>query len=411
VKVESIRVKNFKVFKEMSVSALSSFSVFLGVNGAGKSALFQIFGFLADALRTNVTTAINNQGGFHEVITRGTPLNQAIEFVVRFRDRKENGETPLVTYELKIGWENQKAVVLWEVLKHRRDRSSVKPWNFLMFQRGRGYVINNEGDIGASGAREQRDDLALESADRLAIKGSGALKRYQAITDFRNFIEGWRLLDLQDEALGMPCSSGAERRLASTGSNLAQATKLLQDQDPEQFKKVLAKMSQRFSGLEDIKTAKTKSGQIQLQFKDEAYIDAIPASSISSGILRMCAYLVLCHDPFPFSLLFIEEPERHLHPDSIPTLAKELREYARRGCQVFVSTHSPAFVNFVLPSELHFVRKKSGGSLLARADHDPKLKARVASGHRLGNLWQRGLIAIGEDETSDKNEAEPSPMA
>lgn len=393
MKVESVHVKNFRVFKDTAVSSLSGFSVFLGTSGAGKSTLFQVFDFLTDALRTNVTTAVNRRGGFHELLSRGTPANQAIEFAIKFRDRKLGTEGPLVTYELKVGWENQRAVVLWEVLRHRRDRSSVKPWNFLMFQRGKGYVINNEADIGRLGSPEQRDDFLLDSSELLAIKGSGQLRRNQAVTDFRELLEGWKLLDFQDEALAATCSAGIERRLSASGNNLAQATKALEEQDSDLFKKVVAKMVLRFPELETIKTVKTKSGQFQLQFKEQAFSDALPASSVSSGILRTFAYLVLLNTPAPLPMLCIEEPERHLDPEAVVDLAKELREYAHRGGQVLISTHSPSFVNYVHPSELHFIRKNPGGSVLLRADRDTSLKAKIAAGHHLGNLWQRGLIS------------------
>ena len=56
-------------------------------------------------------------------------------------------------------------------------------------------------------------------------------------------------------------------------------------------------------------------------------------------------YLILLYDPNPHPLLCVEEPENQLYPRLLPELAEEFRAYSERGGQVFVSTHSPDFLN------------------------------------------------------------------
>ena len=70
MKIERLKIKNYKVFADTEINDLPSMCVFLGANGSGKSTLFDVFGFLSDALRTNVRTAIDSRGGFKEVISR-----------------------------------------------------------------------------------------------------------------------------------------------------------------------------------------------------------------------------------------------------------------------------------------------------------------------------------------------------
>ena len=70
MKIEKIKIKNYKVLKDISLTDLPSMCVFLGANGAGKSTLFDVFGFLGDALKNNVKTAVNRRGGFKELISR-----------------------------------------------------------------------------------------------------------------------------------------------------------------------------------------------------------------------------------------------------------------------------------------------------------------------------------------------------
>lgn len=88
MRIERIKIKRFKVFNDAEVKDLPNMCVFLGANGSGKSALFDVFGFLSDSLRNNVRTAINKRGGFREVISRDQKGD--IEFEIKFRN--ESGQ-------------------------------------------------------------------------------------------------------------------------------------------------------------------------------------------------------------------------------------------------------------------------------------------------------------------------------
>ena len=63
MQIESIRLKNFKVFQDITLSDIPPFCVIVGANGTGKSTLFQVFGFLKDCLTYNVGAAVQSRGG------------------------------------------------------------------------------------------------------------------------------------------------------------------------------------------------------------------------------------------------------------------------------------------------------------------------------------------------------------
>ncbi|ETR65021.1 MAG: hypothetical protein OMM_14940 [Candidatus Magnetoglobus multicellularis str. Araruama] len=106
----------------------------------------------------------------------------------------------------------------------------------------------------------------------------------------------------------------------------------------------------------------------------------------------MFAYLLLLYDPKPYPLLCIEEPENYLYPELLRGLADELREYASRGGQVFVSTHSPEFVNALDIKELFFLNKINGQTTINPAINDSQLNDLFDNGNELGWLWQHGFI-------------------
>lgn len=53
MKIVSIKIKNYRVFKDIEINNIPAFCVIIGANGTGKSTLFDVFGFLRDSLTEN----------------------------------------------------------------------------------------------------------------------------------------------------------------------------------------------------------------------------------------------------------------------------------------------------------------------------------------------------------------------
>jgi len=113
------------------------------------------------------------------------------------------------------------------------------------------------------------------------------------------------------------------------------------------FREILKKLAQRVPGIVKVDAKVTEEGRVLLRFQDGSFKDPFLSKYVSDGTMKMFAYLVLLNDPSPHPLLCVEEPENQLYPTLLHELAEEFRDYARRGGQVFVSTHSPDFLNAV----------------------------------------------------------------
>ncbi len=387
MKIESIKIKNYKVFHDAQISDLPNMCVFLGANGAGKTTFFDVFGFLSDALKNNVTAAINKRGGYKEVISREAKGN--IEFEIKFRNTEEDGSlSPLITYQLEIGEEKNKVVVITEILKYRRGRRG-QPWHFLNFSYGKGAAIKNEEEYGKEGVKEEREEQILESPDILAIKGLGQFQRFKAVSSFRKLLEGWYVSNFQIHAAQSITDTGVSEHLSKTGDNLAQATKFIYDNHRPVFDSILGKLKQRIPGIEKVEAVETVDGRIILKFQDGSFKDPFISRYVSDGTIKMFAYMVLLHDPSPHPLLAIEEPENFLHPDLLYELAEELRLYSLKGGQVFISTHSPDLVNALRLEELFWMKKDAGYSTIIRAKEDETVTALYNEGDQLGHLWSQ----------------------
>ncbi|MDJ0844333.1 MAG: AAA family ATPase [Crocosphaera sp.] len=104
-------------------------------------------------------------------------------------------------------------------------------------------------------------------------------------------------------------------------------------------------MKHRVPGVSKVEAKETEDGRLILKFQDESFHDPFVSRYVSDGTIKMFAYLVLLHDPNPHPLLCVEEPENQLYPLLLQELAEEFEAYTRLEGQVFVSTHSPDFLN------------------------------------------------------------------
>ena len=106
----------------------------------------------------------------------------------------------------------------------------------------------------------------------------------------------------------------------------------------------------------------------------------------------MFAYLVLLYDPKPHPLLCVEEPENQLYPSLLGEISEEFADYANRGGQVFVSTHSPDFLNHVPLDNIFIFAKRAGFTSVRKASDDENLASLVEAGDLPGALWRQRLF-------------------
>lgn len=389
MKIESIRLKNFKSFKDVELRDVPRFCVLIGANGTGKSTLFSLFAFLKAALSSNVHTALAKLGGsqgFTEVRSRGTKGN--IEIELKFRERHD---TPLVTYFLSIGQRKGSPVVESEVLKYRRG-SSGQPWHFLDFSYGSGYAVTNELDAVIDVTQLDRQEQSLKSPDILAVKGLAQFERFPAVVALGNLIENWHISDFHINRARPEQEAGYAEHLSAEGENLALVTEFLYTRHRDIFDKILKKLARRVPGISKVDAKTTEEGRVLLRFQDGAFKDPFLARYVSDGTIKMFAYLVLLYDPQPHPLLCVEEPENHLYPQLLWELAEEFQGYANRGGQVFVSTHSPDFLNAVGIDGVFWLVKEGGYTQVKRARDDPQLVTFIEEGDQMGYLWKQGLF-------------------
>ena len=388
MRIESLKIKNYKTFRDVELIDLPELAVFVGANGVGKSTLFDVFGFLRDALKDNIRYALQNRGGFKEVISR----NQSglIEIELQFRINIA-GKDRLVTYKIEIGEENGKPFINREILRYKRGQFG-SPFHFIDFARGQGYAINNEEDFDKPDEELEREEQKLGSPDIMAIKGLGQFERFKAANAFRTFIENWHVSDFHIAEARPSRESRYAEHLSPTGDNLSLVAQFMFENHPEIFDKVLQKMKQRVPVINNFTAEATVDGRIVLRFQDGSFKDPFIANYVSDGTIKMFAYLILLYDPNPHPLLCIEEPENQLYPSLLLELLDEFRAYAKKGGQVFVSSHSPDLLNGTTPDETFWLVKNTGYTNIERASNHKEIVLLYEEGDKLGYLWKENYF-------------------
>lgn len=390
MQITQIKLRNFRAFRDVEMRDIPRFAVLVGANGTGKSTLFQVFGFLKDAMTTNVTTALSKLGGsrgINEVRSRGSEGDMEIE--LKFRP-KPGGR--LVTYTLSIGEEAGRPVVNREVLKYRRG-SKGKPWHYLDFSKGKGTAVTNEIEEVEEESQLNREEQMLKSPELLAIKGLAQFERFPAAVALGDLIERWHISDFHISYARPEQEAGYAEHLSREGENLSLIIEFLHNRHKDVFNKIIAKLKSRVPGITNVESKQTEEGRILLKFQDGAFQDPFLARHVSDGTIKMLAYLTLLYDPDPHPLLCVEEPENQLYPSLLLELAEEFREYSQRGGQVFVSSHSPDFLNGAELDEVFWLQKKIDGyTKIRRARDDEQIAAYMAEGDKMGYLWKQGFF-------------------
>jgi predicted ATPase len=385
MQIESIELRNYRLFRSAVLKDLTRLAVFVGANGSGKSTLFDIFSFLKDALTQNVAQAVARRGGFRELVSRGEtgPIGITLKF------RESGGR--LATYLLEIDSDGGRPVVDREVLRFRRGQYG-QPCHFVDFSRGRGTAITNESVYGSEGAEAERQDYVLDEPSVLAIKGLGQFKEFRVVAEFRSLIENWHISDFHIAEARPSAEAGLAEHLSTRGDNVAQVAQYLYENDRDCFDAILEAMRRRVPGIEKVEARPTEDGRLVLRFQDGSFKDPFIARYVSDGTIKMFAYLVLLYDPAPHALVAVEEPENQLYPELLLELVEEFRDYARRGGQVFISTHSPDFLNGAKLDEVYWLVKEGGFTTVRRAADSELLHGLVEEGDLPGALWKQGLF-------------------
>lgn len=384
-------IKMGKLFREQDSKELGNMVAIIGPSGNGKSTIADAFGFISDCLYGDVESACDakNRGGYDQLVSQNH--TEPIHFEIYY---KESNNSRPITYELTISKDkNDRPYVKEERLRQRAQGNKYgRPRSFLYLNEGKGYAYEGtDGGQEDDGHSEgQQIPIELSETRTLGIATLGVMKQYSRIEKFLAFLKSWYLCYFTPDAARQLQTAAPSPHLNRTGSNLNNVAQYMFRESPHEFKKILSEIQSKIPNIKKIEPFKLENGQMVLKFYQTGFEKPFFSPRMSDGTLKLFAYYLLLHERNPRQLIFVEEPENGLYHKYLANLAIEMKKNVGTGYtkQLFVTTHSPFFVNALAPDQVWVLEKNSDGfSELRQASTYDHVNDMVAEGVNMGDLW------------------------
>jgi predicted ATPase len=342
VKLQSVRVRNFKAIIDSKTVKLGPLTVFIGHNGSGKSSLVEALETYQDIVRDGLDAAMQRWMGIEHVRHKAA-------------EAKERGGKPInpIAFELTIGPSSR--VRIGSNYRVTMDVNNDPAANRMF--------IADERVVFPDKTFDARDPVGGEQTFGQARSFLNAPIPHRA--ELALHIQGWQFLALQPENMGRPVAqqrTGGRVRLARDGSNIADFLLDIRRLDAAAFDGIVETMTYVLPYARDLQPAVTS------ELERKAYLQLteadfkVPGWMLSTGTLRVLALLALLRHPRPPSLIVVEEIENGLDPRSIHLVVEEIRNAVLDGVtQVILTTHSPYLLDLLTLEHLVLVERDAEG--------------------------------------------------
>ncbi|MYC13317.1 MAG: AAA family ATPase [Gemmatimonadetes bacterium] len=372
--IRRLKIANFKSIDSLEITDLSSFSVFAGANGSGKSNFFDALDFVRLFVLGGIGIALRTHGGFaniHSAKRRG-PDSKKFCFEIECDLCEDKSETSSAFhYSLCI-----------------HDLDSETNIEEYLYANGKKLVERNRAEV-----------EIYEKGERTSASvfpGSYSVLGISTRRQFTEFLINLNVYRIEPKDAKEPDISDFDpTRLDRNGQNLASVLQRL-EADPEVCENILEWMEMIVPGIENIQIEKQRlDGSTALLFQEKGTKRRFPAHLISDGTIYALSLLVAVLDaPSDGGMTLIEEPERGLHAKAIRELVDMMRQQASPENPIWLTTHSESVVRALKLRELILVDKVDGRTTMKRADA-VNLSEKDMAPLGLDEVWLSNLLGGG----------------
>ena len=405
--ISKVWARNFRSI-EYAELELGPLTVLVGPNASGKSNLLDILGFLADAVRYGLETAITRRGGI-DSIGRKSPTGRVLGPEIGFQYVSSGGTLEYSVALARRGKGEYR--VKREYARMEPADSGVAPFEFEIANRritkpnlkrilkraesarseGEEHLASRAGFINQLMEELSDQDLYLMSAvasqNPLTLVfsltmsspvdlGDPSFLLRSSLLRARERLGYIGLYHIFPNSLRDPQKVAESHPLAAGGENLASALRDMLQKKNRFLPDLKAALTFAVPGVRDIRVTRAGSYYVvELNHERDggstkgSWFDL---SQESDGTIRLLAMLTtLFQDPAP-SLIGLEEPELAIHPGAMAVLSDTMQEAALRG-QVLVATHSPDLINLLPIESIRAVTAEDGSTRVGKvAGHQMK---------------------------------------
>lgn len=340
MRLQSLRVRNFKAIVDSKTVKLGPLTAFIGNNGAGKSSLIEALETYQSIVRDGLDIAMQRWLGIEHARHKGQEVKERLgEAVNPISFELALGDSPRKVRRLALTVNNDPAANRMFIASERISRTD-------------GTWMERD-PVGAMQSYGAGRSILTTSVDEVAVR---------LVDD----VLAWQFLTMTPERMGLPVPQQRTKgdvRLAHDGSNIADFLLDLRRQDSNAFDGIVETMSYVLPYAKDIQPTLTSSEierKAWLQLTEANF--KVPGWLLSTGTLRLLALLALLRHPNPPPLIVVEEIENGLDPRSVHLIVEEIRNAVLSGVtQVIVTTHSPYLLDLLTLEHLVVVERDARG--------------------------------------------------
>ena len=240
-------------------------------------------------------------------------------------------------------------------------------------------------------SRSKQENLRLEPQELALANIPRDLNLFPATAWFRDLLEKEVMHYHPDwEKLRQASPPGQTKILREDAANLPWIVMNLQESDPDLFEAWVDHVKMALPNLENIEAVRREEDfHAYLKVTYAEYV--VTSSSLSVGMLQILALTILPYLTNLPKLIFLDEPENHIHPRAIEVILQSLSSVY--DSQIWISTHSPTVLAHTdLDAVIVMQKDKNDGSRAILGSQHPRLTDWQAS-IDLGSLFAAGVLS------------------
>lgn len=353
--ITSITLRNYKSFGRRVTVSLEPITVLVGPNNSGKSCFMSVGRLVANAVAHGGDRAVELEGGPAYLIHRPAVGDRGVELGwMGVNGAYETTLTRDATGRL-VSADERVTPADGHPRRWTTDFSdpyhpqggAVIPPDHPNATHLRSSEVSPFGGLTALGLKEFAEDAPNPDHERFESTLSP--------------LSSSRLVRLSRDALRSDSEVVPEPKLSPTGAGLPSVLALWRGAEPEKAEQLDGFIRSCVPEIRSILVKPSPEAGKQRLWIRQADGEAFDALHVSDGVLCFVALAMLAIDAEPGSVLFLEEPERSVHPVRIHQLVELLREIVHeRGCQFVLATHSRVLIDQLRDEPEAIVRFRRG---------------------------------------------------
>ena len=385
MRLSKIEIKNFKTFKDVSV-VFNDANILIGSCAAGKSNFVEVFDFLKD-LSKDFDRAFQRHGGVYLQNLNLQSNNNPTCLKVSFDGNKSEGinlglstekldDNESITlhftnfsYEICLNFNEWEYEIVSENVEFKFDVYRFNDEDCELTSQNKLYLKNIAGDFAVDLENDEEfftvNDLIPESLINVASNNFKLRKIPLINSPLSSLPIPWEFLfkDMGCYNFNPQFSKGVseingDNNLLEYGENLAVVlNKVFKDDNNK--RKFLNLVNDLLPYVKDVEVNQLNENQMFFSIFEKNNSIEIPSFFISDGTSNVISLIVLLYfDDSKY--VFIEEPERNIHPSLLSKVVEMIGE-ASKNKQIIITTHSPEMLKYMELDKVLFITKDNEG--------------------------------------------------